>query len=225
MNFTFLTIDIFLLLIPFLLSLDKNVLGKAYLKFSLGAALVSAIVFSAETAFLKIFGVINYHFDYFLSFSYKELPLTQYLFNFAFSFAALGVYHYLHIRFPKNDLQKFSLTLSNLLLGICVAFLFFAYGKWYSLLTFSSLFLLLLFIEYLNKLRFMYKAYRAFAAMFIPFCICVIFLEKQGIVTFNQAETLKLTFLTAPLESYFMALSMVVLSIYMFEFFKHRAAK
>ena len=134
----------------------------------------------------------------------------------------LYLYEFLNKKFPNNSLDSFSLSLSNLVLGICVAMLFFGYLKLYTLITFLILFALLLYVEYKNKLRFMYRFYRTYAALLIPFYLLCIFIKKQSQLVFNENATLKLSLFYLPIEVYFFFMGMLLVAIYLFEFFKSK---
>ncbi len=225
MTYSFLLLDLFLILIPIVLSFDKNVIGKDSFRLIMPAILVPGIIFSTITIIFTFLGVWGFNSAFLIGNYYREVPIEQHLFFFAFSFAGLGIYNYLNLKFPNNELQKFSLTLSNLMLGVCVAFIFFAYAKWYTVVIFAILFVLLLYIEYINKLRFMYRFYRAYVVALIPFYICYGILCNLPTLTYNTAETIKLSLANIPLENHFLMMGVLLLSVYLFEFFKHRKAK
>lgn len=225
MTYSFLLLDLFLILIPIVLSFDKNVLAKDHIKWIMPAILVPGIIFSTITIIFTFLGVWGFNSAFLMGSYYREVPIEQHLFFFAFSFAGLGIYNYLNLKFPNNHLQKFSLSVSNLMLGVCVAFIFFAYAKWYTVVTFSILLLLLLYIEYLNKIRFMYRFYRAYVACLVPFSICYGLLCNLPTLSYNKAETIKLSLANIPLENHFYMMAMLLLSVYLFEFFKQRKTK
>ncbi len=224
MKFVFLILALAPLLLPLIFQIDKQIFKDGFLKASFGASLVATILFSAINVVLYLLGLVSYDTKNTLSISFKEIPLEQYLLHFSLSFAAISVYQYLTLRFPKNDLQKYSLAFSNLLLGLCVAFLFFGYTKWYTMLTFATLLLTLLLIEYVGKLRFMYRAYRAFAGMLLPLLIVYAILAWNGIVMVAENGVSGLHIAKVPVETIFMFLSALLVSIYMFEFFKSKRA-
>jgi len=224
MNYIFLLLNLFLFLIPLFFSFDKKAFPIEKLKSTIAATLIAGIIFSAIAIFFVIFKVWSFNPAYLVGVYYRELPLEQYLFSFTFSFAGLGIYHYLNAKFPNNHLQKFSLSVSNLMLGVCVAFLFFAYAKWYTVITFSVLFILLLYIEYLNKLRFMYRFYRAYVVCLIPFYICYGIICNWPIIQYQATETVKLKVSNIPLENHFYIMGMLLLAVYVSEFFEKRAA-
>ncbi|MNK78829.1 hypothetical protein D3C87_984770 [compost metagenome] len=222
MKFTFLLLALALFVLPLVFHFDKKIFKDDNFRSALGASLIAAIIFSTVTVVLQLLGIIGFDANSTVGVVFKDIPLEHYLLNFSFSFTGISMYQYINIKFPKNDLQKYSLALSNLLLGLCVAFLFFGYPKWYTLLTFATLFILLFLIEYVGKLRFMYRAYRAFSLMLIPFYLVygILFWSDTLVIANNQVTGMYIA--KIPIETHFIALSMLLVSIYMFEFFKSK---
>lgn len=221
MIYIFLYLNVFLLLIPFALALDK----KVFIRSLIVPSIIVTIIFSETGVFFAGLKVWTFNPAYLVGITYRQLPLEMYLFYFTFSFACLGIYNYLNNKFPKNDLQKYSLSLSNLLLGLMVAMLFFAYTKWYTVIIFAILFLALLYIEYKNQLRFMYKFYRAFVVCLIPLYISFGILCNVPIISYNAAETVDVNLFNIPLENHFYLMAMLLLGVYFIEVFKSRNTK
>lgn len=222
MKYTFLLLALGLLVLPLVFHIRKKIFKDGSFKAALGAGLISAIIFSTLAVVLQLLGILIYSADKTIEIFVKDIPIEQYLLNFSFSLVGVSLYQYLNIRFPKNDLQRYSLAVSNLLLGLCIAFLFFGYSKWYTLLTFSTLLLVLFLIEYVGKLRFMYRAYRAFVVILIPFYLVYGILFWNGILKVSQNGLFGLYIAKIPLENHFIMLSMLLVSIYMFEFFRSK---
>jgi hypothetical protein len=219
---TFLFLNLFLILIPFVLALDKKVYVFENIRSIIIPSLIVLVIFSEIAVFLTGLSAWNFNPAYLVGINYRGLPLEQYLFIFTFSFAGLGIYNYLNSKFPKNDLQKYSLALSHALIGVCVAMLFFAYTKWYPAITFSFLMLLLIGVEYFNTLRFMYKFYRAFIIALIPFYICFGIICNLPITTYETSENLGFNLFKIPLENHFFMMGMLLLGVYLLEGFKSR---
>lgn len=222
MTNTFLLLNLFLLLIPIGLVADKKVFALRNLRPLIVPSLIVTVIFSEIAVFLTGLKVWEFNPAYLVRVYYRALPLEEYLFIFSFSFAGLGIYTYLNAKFPKNDLQKYSLALSHALMGVCIAMLFFAYSKWYPALTFAFLLLLLIGVEYINTLRFMYKFYRAFVVSLIPFYIGYGLICNMPITSYQVTEYLGFDLFKIPLESYFFTMGMLLLGVYILEFFKSR---
>ena len=224
MTYTFLLLNLFLFLIPFCFSIDKKVFEVAHIKSAIVPALIVTVIFSETGVFLANLKVWAFNPAYLIGVNYRKLPLEMYVFYFTFSFACLSIYNYLNAKFTNNDLQKYSLAVSNLLLGICIAFLFFAYTKWYTALTFAILVLLLLYVEYRNQLRFMYKFYRAYLVCLVPFYVCYGILCNLPILQYQATETIDTNLFNIPFENHFYLMGMLLLGVYLMEFLKSRSA-
>lgn len=224
MAYTFLHLNLFLFLIPIALAFDKKVFPIKNISSLIVPSLIVTVIFSEIAVFFTGLKVWEFNSAYMVGMYYRELPLEEYLFIFTFSFAGLGIYNYLNAKFPKNDLQKYSLAVSHALMGICIAMLFFAYTKWYPAITFAFLMMLLIGVEYINTLRFMYKFYRAFVTSLIPFYICYGIICNLPITTYKTTENLGFDLFKIPFENHFFIMGMLLLGVYLLEFFKSRKA-
>jgi hypothetical protein len=225
MTYTYLILAIALLLVPFFFLIDGKTFKYAQLKQTIVPSILVTIVFSEVAVFFTMEKIWVFNPTYLLGYFYRTLPIEGYLFLFAFSFAGLGIYNYLNAKFPKNDLQKYSLALSNLMLGVFIAILFFAHNKWFPLITVVMVMVLLLAIEYINKLRFMYWFYRAFLVCLVPFYIVYAFIGNLPIITYSKAESIGVNLANIPFENHFYIMGMLLLGVYLVEYFKNRAAK
>lgn len=224
MTYYFLLLNLFLILIPLFLAIDRKVYDFGNIKSSILPALVTTIIFSEIDIFFAGLKIITFNPKFLLGVFYRQLPLEEYLFIFAFSFAGLSIYNYLNAKYPKQELQKYSLAISNLMLGICIAMLFFAYNKWYTAFTFSVLAVIVVGIEYINQLRFMYRFYRAFVVCLIPFYICYGLICNLPIIQYKAAENVGYSLAKIPFENHFLFMSMLLLGVYILEFLKNRKA-
>lgn len=197
-------------------------MNNSHLKsFLLSVALTGMFFFLITLLFIAL-GALSFKKQALSSPVFISLPASLFLLQFIVPAIGLSIYRFLNNKFPKNDLDKFSLSLSNLILGICVAMLFFGYLKTYTLITFLILFGFLLFIEYKNKLRFSYRLYRTYAALLIPFYLLCLWIKNQSQVIFNPNATLKLDLVYLPIEAYFYFMGMLLITIYLFEHFKSK---
>jgi hypothetical protein len=96
--------------------------------------------------------------------------------------------------------------------------MFFGYPKWYTLSTFVTLAIVLFLIEYVGVLRFMYRAYRAFLVLLLPFYLVYGILFWNGILSVNETQLTGMFVAKVPIETHFLALSMLLVSVYSFEF-------
>ncbi len=220
MVFTLLAFSLGVLLIPLIFHLEHKIFTDGNLKSGILVSLFSTVLLSMVGLMFVHFQVINFQTQQTIGVFLLQLPLEQYILNFSVSLASIGLYLYLNLKFPTNTLQRYSLAVSNLLLGLCIAFLFFGYAKIYTLVTFSTLFVLLFVIEYLGKIRFMYRAYRVFAVILVPLFVIFAVSINQGIMVVDDAETFGVKLVGVPVEHFFATLFASLLSIYLFEMLK-----
>lgn len=227
MNYTYLLINAFLLLIPSVLFflLKPQLTGKGMWKFVFPAIFINMFVFSVPTEYLTQMKAIVFYPLYLTDHYLWQLPVEELLFSLVMPLTGLAIYIFLNIRFPENKLQKYSLALSNILLGICIAIIYFGYHHLYTLITFVLLFLFILYIEYVNKIRFMYRFYRAFLVSLIPFYGAMVLVNTLPVIQYTEEETLIFKLLKVPFESTFYFMGMLLLTVYLFELFKSRSLK
>ncbi len=187
------------------------------------AVIISGVFFTVSALILSLFGVSVFNSDYVAGVRILDLPIEEILFHFILAFTGLNIYVVLNAHFPKNNLEKFSLSVSNLLLGILIAMIFFTHAKLYSVITFSVLFLSLFYVEYVSKIRFMYKFYRAYAVMLVPFCLLYMLIGSLPIITYRVGETINLKLGAIPFEGFFYLMNILLVSVYLFEVVKHKS--
>jgi lycopene cyclase domain-containing protein len=205
MNYTYLLVNIVLLLLSLFLFFSRRTRFFREWRLALPAALIPSLLFIAASHLLQLSGFLTFDSRYITGLYLGILPLEEWLFCILMPFTGLGIYGFLNLTFPDDSLQKFSLTVSNLLLGLCVAMLFFAYraGNIYSIIFNVVLVLLLIYVEYFNKLRFMYRFYRAYVVYMI--LIFPVYFIVTGL---------------AQIHFYFMIIFLA--SVYLFEFFNNK---
>lgn len=225
MNYTYLLINLVLLLLPVLLFSIKELKFAANSKFIILAVLINVFAFSVPTEFLTQFKVIVFNPLYLSGMTLWELPVEELLFSLALPLAGIAIYTFLNTRYPDNSADKYSLAVSNIMLGICIAMLYFGHKKLYTVFTFSILLVFILYIEYVSKIRFMYRFYRAYLVSLIPFYLAFGFLTSLPVIQYNISETLNFSLVHIPFETHFYFMGMLLLSIFLYEVFKSRARR
>jgi len=223
MNYTYLLVNLGLLLFSVLVFSNKKLNFAGQSKFIILAVLINVFAFSVPTEFLTQLKVIVFNPPYLSGMTLWELPIEELLLSLLLPVCGLAVYLFLNIHFPDNSMEKYSLALSNIMLGVCIAMLYFGHQKLFTLFTFSILLVFLLYIEYVSKIRFMYRFYRAFLLSLILFYIVYGILTSIPVIQYTTEETLNFNLAHIPFESHFYFMSMLLLSIYLFELFKSRA--
>lgn len=71
----------------------------------------------------------------------------------------------------------------------------------------------------------MYRFYRTYIALLIPFYLLCLWIKSQGLIVINDHATLKLNLGDLPIEAYFYLMAMLLMCVYLVEFFKNKALK
>jgi hypothetical protein len=154
--------------------------------------------------------------------SVAGIPLEQVLLCLILPYLFLVIYYALNASYPLIKTDKYSLSISNLLMGLCIAMIFFAYTKMYAVSTFGLLLFTLFFLEYRNSIRFMLPFYRAYVVALIPFLIFFVPLHAMGAYTYAVQHTIALKIAYIPFELYFYFLCSSLITLAVCEFKKHK---
>jgi lycopene cyclase domain-containing protein len=223
MNYTYLLIDLGLLLFTIFVFSFRPLNFAKNSKFIILAGLITLFAFSVPTEFLTQLKVIVFNPPYLTGMTLWELPVEELLISLLLPLCGLGIYLFLNVRFPDNSLEKYSLAVSNIMLGICIAMLYFGHQKLFTLFTFGILLVFLVYIEYVNRIRFMYRFYRAFLSSLILFYLVFGVLTSLPVLQYSMAENLNFNLFHIPFESQFYFMGMLLLTVWLYELFKSRS--
>jgi lycopene cyclase domain-containing protein len=98
------------------------------------------------------------------------------------------------------------------------------YDRVYTLITFGLLAAVLIITEFVVKSTIMSRFYLAYLVSLIPFYIVNGLLTSIPIVMYNDAENVAFRVGTIPFEDHFYSLSMLLINILFFEYFRKRGA-
>ena len=144
-------------------------------------------------------------------------PAEQVLLCFLVPYAFLAIYLYLDANRPFQKPDKYSLSISNVLMGLSIAMIFFAYNKALAATTFSLMLLLLFYIEYRTTLRFMLAFYRAYLFALVLFLLIFVPLHIASFYTYALPGTIELKLAYIPFEGYFYFLTMGLIAVFSYE--------
>ena len=196
--------------------------ATAFWKAILPAVFGTGAIFITSSLLLSGLKIVSYDLDAFVGGDSSGIPYEIIASAFVFPFAGIALYNFLNIRYPAQTYEKYSLALSNILMGLCIAMIFFAYSKWYPVFTFALVLIVLFLVEYKNKIRFMYRFYRAYLVALIAYLVVSVPFHYANMIRYNEVHTVKFRLIYVPFESYFYFFSMVLIGILLFEIFKKK---
>lgn len=223
-KFTYLLINFLTILFPVILSFDKKVNFFKSWKYIFPGLLISGALFLLWDYVFTLYDVWSFNPHYIIGVYFFELPLEEILFFITVPFACLFIYACLNYYVDRDYLGKISLHLSYALALLSVVMLLIYYERVYTLITFM---LLLVISAYLILKRppFLGRFYLAFLVSLLPFYIVNGLLTSIPVVLYNDLENCGFRVGTIPFEDHFYSLSMLILNVLLFEYFKKNSIK
>jgi len=222
MKFSYLLINFLTIFFPVILSFDKRVQFFKSWKFIFPGLFITGLLFLLWDYIFTVYGVWSFNPEYIIGFYILNLPLEEILFFVTVPFACIFVYECLNYYVKKDLLQDFSTYITYALTGFSVLMLLLYYDRVYTLITFGLLAVVLIFVQFVVKSKMLSRFYLAYLVSLIPFYIVNGILTSVPIVMYNDAENIAFRVGTIPLEDHFYSMSMLLINIFLFEYFRNR---
>lgn len=222
MRWTYLLIDIFSILVPFLYSFHPKMKLIQWWKPIFIAISLTAIPFLAWDVFFTVKEIWGFNPKYLLDINFLYLPLEEWLFFWMIPYASLFIYYSFQYFKPNWVLSdQLVKIISILILFLTFGIVFLHYDKGYTLVNYATLFFILLY-AFLKKRHLLKRFFVAYLVVLIPFVLVNGTLTgmwtEEPIVWYNDAENLGLRFITIPVEDFAYAFSMLLLSLILIDF-------
>lgn len=221
MKFTYLLINFLTIVFPILLSFDKRVRFCKSWKYIFPGLIITGLVFLIWDHLFTVLDVWSFNQDYVIGVYILNLPIEEILFFITVPFACIFIYECLNYYVKRDLLREVSRLVSIMLIVASIAFLITFYDRIYTLITFSLLLLVLCYAEFIQKTN-LGRFYLAYLVSLVPFYIVNGILTSIPIVIYNDAENMSFRFGTIPFEDHFYSMSMLLMNILFFEYFKRK---
>ena len=218
-HYTYLLINFFSILIPFLFSFEKRIFFIKKLPALFPAIIITGTFFIIWDHFLTVWNVWGFNKEYVLGYYLWDLPIEEWLFFITIPYSCVFIYESLNFLFKKDQLFSISKNISWILIVILTVIVLFNTGKLYTSIKFASTALFLLYVV-LKKAEHLGKFYRAYLVSLIPFFIVNGILTALPVVTYNNAENLGVRIGTIPIEDTVYSLLLLLMNVTLYEFFK-----
>lgn len=155
------------------------------------------------------------------------LPAGEYLFFITVPFACIFIYRVLIYFFPKGLLkEEAAKRITHLLVPMTFALAALNTDKWYTASTFALLGLALVYVAWIEKVKWLPRFYESYIVALIPFFIkngilTGTWLEEQ-VVWYNNEENLGVRLGTIPFEDVFYGMLLILGVLYFYEKFEAR---
>ena len=221
MKAAYLLINFLTILFPIVLSFDSRVQFYKSWKFIFPGLIITGLVFLVWDHLFTILDVWSFNPDYVIGLYILNLPIEEILFFITVPFACIFIYECLKYYIKKDLLKSVSRMISIMLIILSIVLLLTFYDRVYTLITFGLLLLALSYAEFIQKAN-LGRFYLAYLVSLIPFYIVNGILTSIPIVMYNNAENMAFRIGTIPFEDHFYSMSMLLINIRLFEYFKSR---
>ena len=223
MKFTYLFIDVFSIIVPFLFSFHPAIKFYRNFKAFFAANFISALCFIIWDVIFTAKGIWGFNEKFTTGIKIYNLPLEEVLFFVCIPFACVFTYSFLSVTFKRNwnsDREKratFFLVIIFLIAGICF------WNKAYTATTFISFSLLLFLVRFIFQQLWLANLYKAWLILLFPFFIVNGILTGTGltspVVWYDDRETIRIRVLSIPVEDIVYGFELFMLTVLFYELF------
>ncbi len=211
------------ILIPLIRSFESRVAYYKKWRALFPALFVLMLVFIPWDIVFTRMGVWSFNYQYVLGYYAIHLPVEEWLFFIVIPFCCVFVYEVLVYFFPKFYFPRSSLWLSLILGGIALATAIYNMHRIYTFTVMSLSALLLFWQVFINTHKsWLSHFYLMYFISLIPFFMVNGVLTAFPVVIYDNTENLAIRMFTIPLEDSFYFLSMMFITMMVYEHLKKR---
>ncbi|WP_316809742.1 lycopene cyclase domain-containing protein [Pedobacter heparinus] len=229
MKYTYLLIDFFTIIIPFIFSFHPRLNFYKTWKAFFPAVMLTGFLFITWDIYFTGIGVWGFNARYLTGIEISNLPLEEILFFFCIPYACVFTFHCLDLFLKKSIPHATERILSPFFMSIFAVVGFLNTDKMYTIVTFTGLSLLLALSRYILKVNWLGKFYIIYAILLFPFLIVNGLLTGTGldepVVWYNEAEIFGLRILTIPVEDVFYGMGLILMNVLIYSYLKQKTLK
>ena len=217
MKYTYLLVNFFTIIVPFLFSFHPKLKFYKTWKAFFPAVIITGIFFLVWDAYFTELGVWGFNKDYLIGVYLHNLPIEEILFFFCIPYACVFTYHCLDLWIKDFKIDK----LSTLFILTCLMVAVIHYRNAYTLFAFLTLGIFLLVARYVLRAEWLMKFYIIYGVLLFPFLIVNGILTGTGlenpVVWYNENEMIGWRILTIPFEDIFYGMAMVLMNLLIYK--------
>lgn len=204
--------------VPLLRSFENRVAFFSKWPYLFKGILVMMLLYIPWDVMFTRMKVWSFNYDYVLGYYFMSLPVEEWLFFIIITYCCVFVYEVLRYFFPDFYFPKttYALTIVLGLLTFTIAFM-----NTHRIYTFVVMYLstILLFWQLFTKShkRWLSHFYFMYFVSLVPFIIVNGVLTSLPVVSYNNAQNLGIRLFTIPIEDSFYFLSMMFITIMVYE--------
>lgn len=225
MKYAYLLINFLTIIFPIALSFDKRVQFYKSWRFIWPGMALTGLVFLFWDVLFTIKGVWSFNDHYIIGIRLFQLPLEEILFFLTVPFSCIFIYECLNYYVKWQLSQNASRLISYFLMCISLVLAIVFYNRLYTIVTFVLLFILLGSLALLLKSKWLSSFYMAYIVSLVPFYIVNGILTAIPIVMYNNGQNMSLRVGTIPFEDHFYSMTLLMMNIAFFEYFRNKKLK
>jgi lycopene cyclase domain-containing protein len=217
MKFTYLLIDLFSVLVPFLFSFHPKLKFYKSWPALFPAMILTGIVFIVWDIYFTRLKIWGFNPVYLTGAYIGNLPIEEVLFFICIPYSCLFTYASLKLIIKQNRSKTAELIISCILITVAVFMAIWYSGRYYTSYTFAGVALLIFAAQFILKAPWLYSFYRTYLLLLVPFFIVNGLLTGTGlarpVVWYNSVHIINLRILTIPLEDIFYGMDLILLNV------------
>jgi lycopene cyclase domain-containing protein len=222
--YTYLLINFFAILIPFIASFDRRNYFYSKWKYLFPAIAITGFLFIVWDMLYTSMGIWGFNPRYLTGIYIVNLPVEEILFFITIPFACVFTYDSLNYLIKKDLFGKISSIISFVLVAVLITVALLNLGKLYTSVTFLLTAAFILFHEIVLKSPYMGRFYFTYMFLLIPFFIINGLLTgtliEEQVVWYDNTQNLSIRILTIPVEDSVYGLLLILMNVTLFEYFK-----
>lgn len=217
MKYTYLLIDFFTLLVPFVFSFHPKLAFYKNWKALFPAMLITGTLYLLWDNYFTVLGVWGFNPNYLIDVYIGKLPIEEIAFFLCIPYSCIFTFHCLQIILkpvlPLNAVKVINVLLitGSVILAICFR------TQYYTLFTFLVLPVLIAISAYILKASWLPTFYVVYAILLIPFLIVNGLLTGSclaaPVVWYNNNRIIGIRLLTIPFEDIFYGMGLILLNM------------
>jgi hypothetical protein len=224
MQFTYLLIDFFTVIICFIFSFHPKINFYRHFGAFIKSSLIVGFVFIVWDILFTKAGVWWFNYDYLIGAKIAELPVEEILFFICIPFSCIFTYFCLTKFLPMDwevQRDKLFVMVSIVVYGLLAIYF---YEKIYTFITFLTLTISLIILYFVLGVRWMGKAFVVYLILLPGFLVVNGILTGTGlekpIVNYNPENFIGFRILTIPVEDFFYGFELIIWNLFFFKKFK-----
>jgi len=228
MKYTYLLVNFFSILIPFIFSFHAKLnFHKTWHAF-LPAVFLSGAFFISWDIYFTDLGIWGFNEQYLTGIKIANLPVEEVLFFFCIPYACVFTFHCVMIFLKGTFLNNSEDYITPVLIAIFLVIAIVNFNKAYTASTFLILSIALSLAKYIFTIKWLHNFYIIYTGLLFPFLIVNGILTGTGIdqpvVWYNENAFMGFRILTIPLEDIFYGMLMILMNLLIYHYFLERKA-